>query len=173
MTTMITKAKDLAESILASPWPYRLLRFGLAALFIYGGVTKLFDPKEFARTISSYDLVPEMLLPFVAIGLPLLETVAGMGLLFDIRGSLAVISGLLGLFVFVLGYGILGDLNVDCGCFGAEELTQQDSLRQAFYRDLVLVGIVVPFLYLSRWVRTRTLLIRETTGKGGRGRRTN
>lgn len=165
MTTVITKAKDLAESILASPWLYRLLRFGLAILFIYGGMMKLFDPKEFARAISAYDLVPEMLLPFVAIGLPLLETAAGIGLLFDIRGSLTVISGLLSLFVFVLGYGILGDLNVDCGCFGAEELAQQDSLRQAFYRDLVLVGIVVPFLYLSRWIRSRALLIEETPGK--------
>jgi len=162
---MITKVKGIAEDIMTSPWPYRILRFSLAAMFIYGGVIKLFDPKDFARTISSYDLVPEMLLPFVAVGLPLLETVAGIALLFDIRGSLAVISGLLGLFVFVLGYGILNDLNVDCGCFGAEELAQQDSLRQAFYRDMFLVGIIVPYLYMSRWVRNRTVLtVREQTG---------
>ena len=162
---MIMKIKNIAKNILMSPWPYRILRFGLAALFIYGGVMKLFDPKSFARVISSYDIVPEMLLPFLAIGLPLVETVAGIALLFDIRGSLAVISGLLGLFVFVLGYGILGDLNVDCGCFGTEELAQQDSLRQAFYRDLFLVGVIVPYLYVSRWARNRTVLtVREQAG---------
>ncbi|MEI8172770.1 MAG: MauE/DoxX family redox-associated membrane protein [Deltaproteobacteria bacterium] len=163
---MIIKIKGIAKNILMSAWPYRILRFGLAALFIYGGVIKLFDPKNFARTISSYDLVPEMLLPFVAVGLPLLETVAGIALLFNVRGSLAVISGLLGLFVFVLGYGIMNDLNVDCGCFGAEELLQQDSLRQAFYRDLFLAGIIVPYLYMSRWVRNRAVLaVQEQTGK--------
>jgi uncharacterized membrane protein YphA (DoxX/SURF4 family) len=163
---MIIKIKGIAKNILMSPWPYRILRFSLAALFIYGGVMKLFDPKSFARVISSYDIVPEILLPFIAIGLPLLETVAGIALLFDIQGSLAVISGLLGLFLFVLGYGILSDLNVDCGCFGAGELAQQDSLRQAFYRDLFLVGIIVPYLYMSRWVRNRAVLtVQEQTGK--------
>jgi len=141
------------RGILASPLLYRIVRFGLAALFIYAGVSKLLDPKAFARAISSYGIVPEVILPFVAVGLPLLETVAGMGLLLDIRGSLSVISGLLGLFVFVLGFGILKDMNVDCGCFGADDLIMHAGLRLALYRDLALIGIVVPYLYLSR--RTR------------------
>ena len=73
--------------------------------------------------------------------------------LLDRPWGLHLITGLLALFVFVLGYGILGDLNVDCGCFGAEELDKQAGLREAFYRDLVLIGMVVPYLYLSRRVR--------------------
>ena len=143
------------RNVLVSPWLYRIVRFCLAALFIYAGVSKLLDPKAFARIVSAYSIVPEAVLPVVAVGLPLLETVAGIGLLLDIRGSLAVISGLMGLFIFVLGFGILKDLNVDCGCFGTEELDQQNSLRKALYRDLFLVGIVIPFLYLSRWTRSR------------------
>jgi uncharacterized membrane protein YphA (DoxX/SURF4 family) len=47
-----------------------------------------------------------MLLPIVAIGLPALEVAAGAALLFNVRGGLAVITGLLALFVAVLGYGI-------------------------------------------------------------------
>ncbi|RXM22016.1 DoxX family membrane protein, partial [Citrobacter sp. AAK_AS5] len=62
--------------------PYRVVRISLAALFLYGGGIKLLDPKAFARTISAHDLVPEPLLPVVAIGLPLVETIAGLGLLF-------------------------------------------------------------------------------------------
>ncbi len=141
------------RGIFASPILYRIVRFGLAALFIYAGVTKLLDPKAFARIVSAYGIVPEALLPVVAVGLPLLETVAGIGLLLDIRGSLAVISGMLGLFIFVLEFGILKNLDVDCGCFGTEELAQQGSLRQALYRDLALICIIVPYLYLSRWTR--------------------
>ena len=43
------------------------------------------------------------------------------------------------------------------GCFGAEELDKQAGLRAAFYRDLVLIGIVMPYLYVARWVRAKTL----------------
>ena len=143
------------RSIIVWIWSYRIVRISLAALFIYGGVLKLVDPKSFARTISGYGLVPEMLLPAVAIGLPLIETIAGIGLLLDIRGSLALIASLLGMFLLVLGYGISLNLDVDCGCFGADDLARQASLKQAFWRDVVLFGVVVPYLYLSRRLRSR------------------
>ncbi|HOG16244.1 MAG: Methylamine utilization protein MauE [Syntrophaceae bacterium PtaU1.Bin231] len=146
---MTTPLKKMAASL----WLYRFVRIGLAFLFLYGGIVKLIDPKAFARILSAYGLVPEPLLPVVAIGLPALEALAGLALLFDIRGGLAIITGLLGLFVAVLGYGILKDLDVDCGCFGAADLSRQDALRQAFYRDLALIFFVVPFLYLSRRIR--------------------
>ena len=131
---------DSLRTILQSRWPDRVIRGILAFLFIYGGGLKLADPKAFAATLSHYDLIPEMLLPVVAIGLPALEVAAGTALLFNIRGGLTVITGLLVLFVAVLGYGILSDLNVDCGCFGPEEIAGQQSLRQAFIRDLFSSG---------------------------------
>ena len=136
-------------------WSYRIVRTAMAALFIYGGVVKLIDPKAFARIISGYGLVPEMFLPVVAIGLPLIETIAGIGLLLDMRGSLSVIASLLGMFLLVLGYGISLNLNVDCGCFGADDLARQAGLKQAFWRDVLLGGVVVPYLYLSRRLRLR------------------
>lgn len=147
------RIRTIVRQGLVHPWPYRIVRLALATLFIYGGVTKLIDPKAFAATISAYDLVPEAFLPLVAIGLPLIETIAGLALAFDRPWGLHLITLLLALFVFVLGYGILGDLNVDCGCFGVEDLDKQAGLREAFYRDLVLIGIVMPYLYLSRRVR--------------------
>jgi len=141
--------------LLSSLWIYRGVRLALAVLFIYGGVVKLLDPHAFARTISAYDLVPDALLPVVAIGLPIVELLAGLALVFDLRGSLATIAGLFFLFLAVLGYGILQNLDVDCGCFGAEELDKQAGLRLAFYRDLAMAGIVIPYLYLSRWMRLK------------------
>jgi len=134
---------------------YLLVRTGLAALFIYGGSVKLLAPKIFAVTISAYDIVPELFLPIVAIGLPMIEIVAGLALLWDRPWGLHLIAGLLVLFVLVLGYGILGDLNVDCGCFGTDELDKRTGLRVAFYRDLILIGVVIPYLYFFR--RTRAL----------------
>jgi len=143
------------RTILQSRWPDRVIRGVLAFLFIYGGGLKLADPKAFAATLSHYDLIPEMLLPAVAVGLPALEVIAGMALLFNLPGGLTVITGLLALFVAVLGYGILTDLNVDCGCFGPEEVAGHQSLRQAFIRDLLLIG-AASFLYYTRRTRARS-----------------
>ena len=139
------------KKILRHPWFYRIVRIALAGIFIYGGTVKLFDPKAFAATISTYGVVPEALLPVVAIGLPVIEIIAGAALLFDRSWGLHMITGLLVLFVVVLGYGVLGDMNVDCGCFGAEELNKREGLRMAFYRDLAFIFIVIPYLYFIRW----------------------
>jgi uncharacterized membrane protein YphA (DoxX/SURF4 family) len=145
--------KEIIRQGFVHPWPYRIVRMALAALFIYGGVFKLFDSKAFAAAISAYNLVPDALLPVIALGLPLIETIAALALVFDRSWGLHLITGLLVLFVFVLGYGILGDLDVDCCCFGVEDLDKQAGLRAAFHRDLVLIGAVAPYLYLSRRVR--------------------
>jgi uncharacterized membrane protein YphA (DoxX/SURF4 family) len=147
------KISKIFRQGLVRPWPYRIVRVALAALFIYAGIVKLLDPGAFAATISTYDLVPEALLPVLAVGLPLIETISGLAMLADRPWGLHLITGLLVLFVFVLGYGILGDLDVDCGCFRAVELNKRAALRTAFYRDLVLIGVVAPYLYLSRRVR--------------------
>jgi len=136
------------KRILLSPWVNLLIRFILGSVFLYAGVVKLMDPKAFARVISQYDLVPEGLLAPIAIGLPVLEVLAGIGLFFAIRGSLSVISGLLVLFVFVLWYGILRNLNIDCGCFSPQELENYTGLQQALYRDIGMLGGVI-YLYVS------------------------
>jgi hypothetical protein len=92
----------------------------------------------------------------VAIGLPLLEVIAGFGLLFDIRGSLAVITGLLVLFMVVLGYGIWMGLDVDCGCFGPEDPEAEafHGLRLSLFRDMVMLAGVI-FMY--GWRRYRAI----------------
>lgn len=158
---------DRLKNIFSSPVLYHLLRLAMAVLFLYAGGVKLLDPKAFAVTISAYDLVPEALLPVVAIGLPLVEVVAGIALLLEIRGSLAGITVLMIFFIAVLGYGILGDLDVDCGCFGADELARRSSLREAFIRDIVITGIVIPYLYWFQRFRTRPGLNRIHEKKKG------
>lgn len=150
-----TTTVRLTESLFTaftSPWLYLAVRLALAFLFIYAGGNKLVDPKAFARTISRFDVVPEFFLPVIAIGLPLVETAAGIGLALNIRGSLSAITGMLLFFVGVLGYGVMNDLNIDCGCFGAAEIAGQRGLMEAFYRDLILT-VFAGYLYI--WRRTR------------------
>jgi len=145
-----------------STWSYHLLRIALGGIFIYSGAIKLLDVKGFARMISLYDLVPEQLLAAVAIALPSLEVVAGIGLLFEVPGALSAIFAMLLMFCTILWYGILQDLDIDCGCFSTEELKGQNSLRHALYRDFVMLAVCC-FLYYYRFLQTRR--------KQGSGRR--
>jgi len=147
------KFLDYFKKILLSAWSARIIRISLGLIFIYAGISKLFSLKAFAHTISEYNLVPEGLLAPVAIGLPILEFLAGLGLILAIRGSLSAIFGLLIMFVFVLWYGILKNLDIDCGCFTPEELKSHVSLWHAFYRDLLMMAAVF-YLYFSQWVQS-------------------
>ncbi len=135
-------------------WLYHVLRIALAGLFIYAGFIKLLGPKAFAHAIAQYALVPDGLLPLVAIGLPALELLAGLGLIFEVRGSLTTIFILLLLFLAVLGYAVWENLDIDCGCFTVEDLNAQAGVKTAFLRDLWLIGVT---LMLFWWQRRRDL----------------
>jgi uncharacterized membrane protein YphA (DoxX/SURF4 family) len=130
-------------------WLYHFLRLGLAGIFIYAGFIKLLDPRAFAHAIAQYDLVPETLLPLVAVGLPALEVLAGLGLIFEIRGSLTLIGILLLIFLVILGFAVWQNLDIDCGCFTTDELAAQDGVITAFRRDLIMIGATL-FLYWRR-----------------------
>jgi uncharacterized membrane protein YphA (DoxX/SURF4 family) len=133
-------------------WIYKLSRWGIGLIFIYAGSIKLMEPRIFAVLIDAYGIVPESLLMPVAIALPSLEVAAGIGLLFDIKGSLSMISGLLALFIAILGYGIRMGLDVDCGCFGPEdpEAKAFHGLRTTLYRDL---GMFIIIAFIFGWRR--------------------
>jgi len=137
---------------LFSVWPYRIIRIALAAVFIWSGVSKLFNLSSFALIMEAYGVVPDAWVMPVATTLPAIELVAGLALLADLRGSLAVVGGLLALFMVVLGYGIRLGLDVDCGCFGPEdpETGAYHGLRPALYRDF-LMGAGVVYLYVRRY----------------------
>lgn len=148
-------------------WMYHFLRLALAGIFIYAGFIKLLDPRAFAHAISQYGLVPEGLLPAVAVGLPALELLAGLGLILEVRGSLTIIFIMLFMFLMVLGYAIWANLDIDCGCFAPEDLDAQHRIQTAFWRDLIMVGASL-FLYRrlrsrspqSRWVAKLKILLK-------------
>jgi uncharacterized membrane protein YphA (DoxX/SURF4 family) len=129
------------------------VRLILAAVFIYAGVTKLADPAAFAVVIAGYGLMPKVLAPLAALGLPALEVLAGIGLVFDVRGSLLAIGGMTVLFLTVLAYGMILGLDVDCGCYGQgdPEAEAYSGLREAFVRDVfLLLGVAYAYVWRVR-----------------------
>jgi hypothetical protein len=128
---------------------YHLLRLVLGGLFVYAGFIKLLDPRAFAHSIAQFDLLPDPVLPLMAVGLPALELLAGAGLILEVRGSLGVITTLLGLFLLALSYAVLLDLDIDCGCFTVDELNSRTGVKQALIRDLFLAA-AIGFLFWRR-----------------------
>ena len=143
------------KRLLTSDKTYCLTRWILGVVFLYAGGSKLLDPEAFSVLIDSYGIVPDPLLMPVAVGLPLFEVFAAVGLMIDLRGSLTAIGALLLVFMAILGYGIWMGLDVDCGCFGPEdpESRAYHGLRSALYRDFAMLAGVI-YLYIWR-VRRR------------------
>ncbi len=131
---------------------YIVIKLSIGLIFAYAGFVKLIDPKAFAKIISQYEIVPEFLLPYFAVGLPATELLAGLGLIFNLRGSLFMIFFLLIIFLAVLGYGISNNMNVDCGCFSEDEIKGMNNLKIAFYRDIIMMSAVIFIFSYKRFL---------------------
>ena len=122
-------------------WLTLAVRLALAALFLWAGALKLSHPRAFAHVIDEYGLLPDgWPLVIAAFAIPTLEALAGIGALFNRRWGYLLMLGMLAVFIGVLWFGILNDLNVDCGCFSLEERRGQAGLKEAFVRDWFLAA---------------------------------
>lgn len=140
-----------------------VVRIFLGAVFVYAGAGKLWNVRGFAIIIEEFGVVPLELLPYVAVGLPVLEILAGAGLVWNVRGSLTVITAMTVVFMAVLSYAMSEGLVIaDCGCFAAGEIPagydDGSALREAFIRDVGLLAACC-FLFFSSIRRKQTAQI--------------
>ncbi|MGW8195170.1 MAG: MauE/DoxX family redox-associated membrane protein [Desulforhopalus sp.] len=126
------------------------VRWVIAGIFVYSGLVKLVDPSRFAEIISGFGLLPDALVYPFALLLPVIELIAGVGLVFGLPGSLLAIASMLVMFILVLLYGIQLGLDIDCGCFGPEDPEQAyKGLKVSLARDALMMAAVL-FIYWSR-----------------------
>jgi putative oxidoreductase len=122
-------------------------RLGLAALFVYAAVPKLWDPAGFVQDLSHYRVVPEALLGPLSIGLPALELCAGLALLTPayMRGGAALLAGLLATFAVAMAQAKLRGINLECGCFGAGSGLQVSWSKVAIDAGLAMLALWLAF----------------------------
>ena len=136
-----------------SPWPALGVRVILAGVFVASGSLKLLDPGPLVVTVKALGLTPAGAALPLALLLAGLEVAAGLGMLLDLRWALPVISGLLLFFIAILAYALRLGLDIDCGCFGANEPE-----ARAFHGLWTSLGRDVCFLagagYLLAWKLT-------------------
>ncbi len=98
------------------------VRIFIGGYFLYAAIPKLADPLAFATSIGHYGLLPVWSVHAVALVLPWLEVLAGVGLLlgFKTRLSALLCGGMLLVFTIAVGWAVINGLQIDCGCFGEQ-----------------------------------------------------
>jgi hypothetical protein len=97
-------------------------RWLLGAVFLVAGGLKIAHPAGFFSDLLSFHVpLPELSLRLVAIALPWLEVLTGLGLLANywtetVRPLVALLCAS---FVLMLAQAVVRGLDLNCGCFGA------------------------------------------------------
>ncbi len=96
-----------------------LSRLIVGAVFIYASYYKIIDPGQFAKSIWFYHMVPGYVINLMALMLPWLELLCGIGLILGIfyRGSVVWTTLMMAVFIVALSSTIYRGLSIDCGCF--------------------------------------------------------
>jgi uncharacterized membrane protein YphA (DoxX/SURF4 family) len=108
-----------------------VLRVLMGAIFIYAGYVKLAEPWQlFAAGIADYEVVPMWAAKFLAHTLPWFEVLIGLLLIVGrwFRVSTVSTSLLLLVFFSLMVRAFAGGKEINCGCFGPNELISWKTL---------------------------------------------
>ena len=127
------------------PYFVVLFRIIIGIVFVYASIDKIIDPAKFARNISNYHIVPFGLENIIAIILPWLELLIGMGLILGlyVDGGTFISAILLIIFNLLVMQAMIRGYNIECGC-GLKE-GQMVGYGKLIENFLLLVGCFVIF----------------------------
>jgi len=96
-----------------------LLRVGLGVLFVAAAWPKLQDPEAFAVAVSNYHLLGESIGRGLALVLPPVELLVGLGLILGVADAGASLLAVVMMMVFTgaVGAALARGLDISCGCF--------------------------------------------------------
>lgn len=140
---------------------WRLLDFALAAIFIYAGALKAFDPVQFARDIDNFKILPWPVSVALAFYVPWLEIICALGLVFRFlyRGSLSILTALIVVFTLAIIAAKVRGLDITCGCFG--HASQHWSFPSHLLTNLAILAALLTLGFSNR--RRRSLAVRSAS----------
>ena len=121
-------------------------------VFFISGAIKIIDLESFSKVIQVFGILPFGLCYPFAVMICFCEIIFGAGLMADIKGSLRAVLFMMLTFMAVLSYAVFKGYDVDCGCFGPDDIESRvfPGLRGALLRDFLMVGLIL-YLYLWRY----------------------
>ena len=129
-----------------------LLRLFIGGLFVYVGILKALDPRQFLTDIQNYQLLPYTPALMLAFYLPYLEIVCGISLFIkkNDTGALVLLLACMGVFILALCSAWVRGLDISCGCFSAKKETAQFAWWVT--RDLLIAGLIAAAI-IFKWER--------------------
>jgi putative oxidoreductase len=140
--------KALARRFPQNRWLIVGLRYVIGFVFVYAAVGKIAEPDTFARAILNYKLVPLFSVNMLALLLPWIELLAGLGMIVGVhlRGNALLIGGLLSVFIIAVGIALARGLDISCGCFGT---TSASKVGWSHIGENVALLVGVAIVYFS------------------------
>jgi uncharacterized membrane protein YphA (DoxX/SURF4 family) len=145
---------SFARSLTGNVWIGLAFRVILAAVLIYAGVIKVFEPDGARNAILAYRIFDADLATFLGWALPIAEIVIGLLLLVGLFVRWAGLATALLMMGFVIGIASvwMRGYNIDCGCFGGGgDITGEGKnwrYTSEILRDLLFTGMAV---WLVAW----------------------
>lgn len=119
-----------------------IARLVISATFLFAALPKIQDPAAFAVSVEGFRVIDGSWASWVALLLPWLELVIGIGLLIPQirRGSGLLIAFLLLLFIGLHVSAWTRGLDINCGCFGYSEAEAPRDYLSLILRNAALFG---------------------------------
>lgn len=128
----------------------------LAGVFATAALPKINDVAKFALNIDQYQILPSAGVRLLALCLPWIELVVGIGLLIPKvqKTSRRLCAALLLLFTAVHSSALLRGLDIQCACFG--EISSGSSVGEALVRNVSLLLLATAILYWEQIQKQHT-----------------
>jgi protein-disulfide isomerase len=136
-------------------WLGTVVRLGLGGIWLWAGIEKVSQPRQFVQAVRAYDATPEWLSKAIGYGLPILEICLGILLVVGIAVRLAAAASAVLFVVFLAGFVEVAarGIKLECGCFGGGGPTAgATSYTLDILRD---IGLLVLAAFLVVWSFTR------------------
>jgi uncharacterized membrane protein YphA (DoxX/SURF4 family) len=118
-------------------------RLALGGVFVYAGLEKILSPREFARVVVNYRILPDWAAVYFGFLLPWIELVLGALLVAGIfvRQAAVGLSFLVVVFMIALTIKAASGGLKECGCFLSAVKAGAHGLGYYLGRDVILLAL--------------------------------
>ena len=142
------------KNILYSRYLLIFSQIFVSIIFIYSGIEKISDQKNFLMAIENYKVFPVFIQNIIVITFPWIEIVLGVLLMFGFyrREIALVFSALLFFFIILIFISVLRGLDIECGCFGTLSNVKVGYFK--IYENFILLLFSMHLLFFSESKKT-------------------
>ncbi|MDQ8180894.1 MauE/DoxX family redox-associated membrane protein [Pelagicoccus sp. SDUM812005] len=138
-----------------SPRVFSWILYAVVGLFFgIAATVKLLDPEAFLSSLLTYELFPYEVALGLAFFAPAVELVVALALVSGVwrKGAALLTVLMLVFFIGLVAQGMARGLEMDCGCFGENQLqTTADYLIKMGQNVLLLLAVVGAWLVEKRF----------------------